>query len=204
MESQQHATNTQKWLIGILTTLLVIIIGSYFYLDHYYSQSATANRFVSAIEKNNPKTVASLIHTDDPDFKITPRSVQPLMTYYQHHPNQRAKLKRRMSATGVVNRLLDFVDVGHHFFLFENYTLQVAPIFPTISSNRDHVQVKINGHVVAKSLTQNTTRTFGPYIPGRYNIQLTTKTHGHRQTLTQRFDWIDPTVQQLQVHDTFK
>lgn len=201
---QQRATKTQKWLIGILLVILLAFVGSYLYLNHYYSRSATTNRFVTAIEQNDSKTVSSLIRTDDPDFKVTLHSVQPLMAYYQNHPNQRAKLKRRMAATGVVNGVLDFVDTGHHFFIFEKYLLEVKPIFPTINANQDNTQVKINNRIVAKSLNKSVTPTFGPYIPGRYNIIMTSNNHGKTKIVSRTFEWIDPSPQSLHIQENFK
>lgn len=148
----QRTTPTQKWLIAIFTLILVFLIGSYIYLDHYYSRETTAQRFVTAIQKNHPKQVAALIRTDDPDFKINAHNVQPLINYYRNNPSQIKKLKRRMSTTGVVNNDMDFVDTGHHFFLFEKFLLEVKPIFPTIESNRSHTQIAINGKLAAQNL----------------------------------------------------
>lgn len=191
----------QKCLAAIFTLILVVLIGSYFYFDHYYSREATAERFIVAIEKNDARTVASIVRTDDADLKITPRSVQPLITYYQNHPNQRAKLKRQMTSTGIVNDHLDFVDSGHHFFLFEKYLLETKAVFPTIKSSQDNVQVKVNGKVVARSLNRNVTRTFGPYIPGRYKVELTVYRHHHTKKITRTVDWLNPTKTDLRIRE---
>lgn len=200
----QRTTPTQKWLIAIFTLILVFLIGSYIYLDHYYSRETTAQRFVTAIQKNHPKQVAALIRTDDPDFKINVHNVQPLINYYRNNPNQIKKLKRRMSTTGVVNNDMDFVDTGHHFFLFEKFLLEVKPIFPTIESNRSHTQITINGKLAAQNLRKHTVRTFGPLIPGRYHIQATTTVRNKPIVLSRQFEWIEPTAADLKVTTNFK
>ncbi len=204
MELQnQHATTIQKCLVTTFLIILTVLIGSYLYFDHYFSRAATTDRFITAIKTDNTKTAVKLIQTDDPDFKTTPATVEPLLNYYRHNPQEMAVLKRRMNNTGVINRNLDFIDAGHHFFLFEKYVLNVKTIFLTIQSTQANNTIKINHKTVAQGLRKNVTRTFGPIIPGRYTIQVTAKVNGRYQTNEKIYNWIDPTPHDLNLKNSF-
>lgn len=183
----------KPWQVISVVVVFIILIGGYLFLNHYYGKTATADRLVTAIKQDEGKTVASLVKSNDPSFKITSSSVEPLITYYSQNKDQLAKLKGQLTSTGYVNDHLAFVNSGHKFLLFNNYQLKVKTIYPEIQTNRAGAKLKVNGKVLSNKIGTTNPKKIGPYMPGEYTVQTSDTVNGHKLVNNGKYAWIDPT-----------
>lgn len=189
----------KKWKIITTFVILIVLIGGYLFFNNYYGKKATADRLITAIKQDQGKELASLITSNDPSFKPSSSNVEPMVTYYSRNKDKLAGLKSALVSSGYVNGHLKFVNSGHKFLIFNNYKLEIKPIYPKVQTNQKNATLKINGKTVANKMNTTNPKKFGPYMPGDYQIQTAATVHGHKLVNNGDYSWIDPSGYDLDV-----
>lgn len=168
---------TKKKKIGLITggVSITLLVGLYFYGNYYFSYDQQVNRMVETIKTKDPDKWAELMVSSDPSYKLTSDNLKKMTEYYKDD-QQKEKFSNLVSSIGKSGQGLSDLKIkpdGKVFLFFNNYSLELEPVYLTIEAQQPGVSVEIDGkdqgEVKEKELK------VGPLTPGKYNIKGTLK-----------------------------
>lgn len=174
--------NRKKILIAVIAAVVVILGGLFAFGQNYYSMPNQVGRIADDIRNQDNNKLASVVMTDDPKIKITPSSVKPLSNYYTDNYDSLDNLKNTLAQGGSTNGIHLAKD-GSYFLIFPKYKLNVESYKASITTNHANSRVYVDGKFVKTAADNGDgsyTAKIGPYIGGKYNVQVKSKTSsGH-------------------------
>src|SRR5699024_5331355 len=66
---------------------------------------------------------------------------------------------------------------GKTFFLYDNYVVQVSPVYFEVYTNYADTEIKMDGNVVVTSDADEYTEEIGPFLPGEYTFTASYKSN---------------------------
>ncbi|MFD0898705.1 zinc ribbon domain-containing protein [Loigolactobacillus binensis] len=162
-----------KWLLGVVAVVAVLLIGGYMFGSNYYSKEKQLDRAITAIRKNS-KDDADYFTTSDVNLKLNHAKLQPMVTYMQQNKEALADLKTQLGSVSATTYDGDFTfkQSGKAWLVFDRYKIAIKAVYPKVTTNRDHTAIYLNGK---KAYTANATtaKSLGPLVPGTYKLKAT-------------------------------
>ncbi|MFF2449874.1 zinc ribbon domain-containing protein [Neobacillus sp. NPDC058068] len=182
----------KKWLIAFVATL-VILFGGYKAGEALTSKERLINKFETALVDKDARAVAKILSSHDKKAGINEETVKGFMRYFEKNPDKvtnliktlesQSKLIEQTNDKELSELARDFLDPGFvslekdgKFLIFDKYTLTVPTVYFTLSTNYQNTNLYIDGKKVGKSTQPDYTETFGPYLPGIYQVKANLKT----------------------------
>ncbi|WP_068621091.1 zinc ribbon domain-containing protein [Paenibacillus tuaregi] len=172
-----------KWILAAAGALIVVLIAGYKTGEYLFSKERLVSRFESALQARDSAGVASLLTSNDKQLVINEASVKNLMVYLAKHPNEMSRmledLKSQAKQTGDDSYSAGTIKLekeGKKLLIYDNYELDVTPVYLKLGTNYKNVSLTVDGKEVAKSNQEDFEKTVGPYLPGTYKLEARLKT----------------------------
>jgi len=165
-------------LFAVLIIALIVIIKVGNSLS---DPNKLVTRFEKDVASNNTPDLATILYSDDSRLKVDSKSIAPLLSYFKSTPayfnevvenlkNDALSPKDITNLSITSGNTLTLANVGKNFLIFPKYKINIKPSYVKITSTIKDVTFSINNTSIGKSDTDNSTKEFGPYIPGNYSI----------------------------------
>lgn len=159
-----------KWLVALLAVLVVALVAAYLVGRNYFAPAKQLERDITAIQSHQ-KGVAKQFTSSDPSLKITSKTINPLLTHFDNNKQALARFRSQLKSQKFTNDgLFEFKKTGKQWLLFDQYKIQVKPVYASLTTNHDDVQLKVNGKRVATSNSDDYSFKAGPLVPGDYQL----------------------------------
>lgn len=183
---ENHTTNfklSNKSKIAMIALgILIIAIITIIKVGNSLSDpNRLVTKFENDVASNNVSDLASIMYSTDARLKVDSKSISPLLAYFKSNPsyfneviqnleNDVLNLKIANSHSVEPINTITLANSGKRFFIFPNYKINIKPSFVNITTTVKDITFSINNTQIGKSDTDNSTKQFGPYIPGTYSI----------------------------------
>jgi uncharacterized membrane protein YvbJ len=166
----------------VLVTILIIAIVAVIQVGYSLSDpNKLVTRFEKDIASNNSSDLISILSCNDARLTVDSKNILPLLAYFKSNPsylndviqnfkNDALSPKDVSTLSKSSSNTLTLANVGKNYFIFPAYKINIKPSFIDITSGVKDVTFSINDTQIGKSDTDNSTKEFGPYIPGNYSI----------------------------------
>ncbi|MFD2630927.1 zinc ribbon domain-containing protein [Oceanobacillus kapialis] len=188
-ESVRKKKAKKKTLIlGIPILVVIAVITTFFFIGKgKFTPEKTLTAFEEAVEQEDTSRLASLLISTQDSFEITEDNVARFITYLKDNPAAYEELLSKLNSqveiinsnsdgnngTAYLDDVYGTVNItksGKEWFLFDGYQLQVIPSFVKLNTKNKDVQLLINGEVAGKSDKEDFSDTYGPLMPGAYEV----------------------------------
>lgn len=175
---------TKLSIVGIC--IAAISLTAFFMIGNSLSKPS---KIVSSLEKNitsdNKAELINILYCDDNRLQINEKSIAPLLSYFKDNPSflntlmhdlkkEAFKVEQTNSlfvASGNnTTNILSLTYTGKKFLFFPSYKISIKPAFIQVKTGIKDVVLSLNGTEIGKSNTDNYSKEFGPFIPGKYKI----------------------------------
>ncbi|OZU89877.1 hypothetical protein CIL03_01685 [Virgibacillus indicus] len=189
LSSQRHFPAKKKpgkkviALTGAIILLLAGAITFYFVGKARFTPENTIETFEQAVKNNNPDEIHSLLTSSDESLSINAQSAANLIEFLSDNPDIFKNLLGKLNDQGGYLNAYGTAQgtQGNHgtlnlkkgekkWLFFDEYKLEVVPIYITLFTQNDGIDLSINGENVASSSGENYEETFGPYMPGTHVV----------------------------------
>lgn len=188
--------NFKIGLMGII--ILCILIGVFVIVGKYLTDpSKLVSRFQSDISSSNKADLNKILYSNDERLEINDTNTSALFAYFKDNPSYLNK-----TISGLDNQVIDtsliknydntyqnnfsIVNVGKTLLLFPKYKISVKPTFIDIKAGIKDVEFSVGNTKIGKSDTDNFTKEFGPFMPGKYKLYANYK--GKYTSLNKSYD----------------
>ncbi|GGB37065.1 zinc-ribbon domain-containing protein [Virgibacillus dakarensis] len=183
--SGKKLSKKSKILMAVAGAVIVLLIVTYQVGASMTSKEKMVEKFEEAITKKDAETVADLLKADSKKIKINKKSVEGFINYYSENPSEFAytmdHLKGQVKQFDKNSKLakasddgytyaLNLVEDGKKFLIYDNYSIQVSPVYFEVSTNYKHTDIMLNGEVIATSDKDDFKKEVGPFLPGTYKF----------------------------------
>jgi membrane-associated protein TcaA len=198
IKNKSGISKKAKLSIVAIIAIIVIFIGLYIVGSLLAKPANVVQKFQSAVSSNNAKELANTLYSTDSRLKIDEKNVAPLLTYFKENPsylntvvknlNQEAlTVNQSKDLSGTTsNGALNLECISKKFLFFPDYKIVIKPAFIEVNTGIKDVTISLDGTEIGKSDSDNYSREFGPYIPGKY--KLTANYKGNYVTLSEPHD----------------
>ncbi|AKN29787.1 hypothetical protein Ccar_02550 [Clostridium carboxidivorans P7] len=178
--------SSMKTRIGIViaSIVVVLLIGLYAIGNLMSNPSKVVARFENAVASGNKGDLVSTLYCDDNRLEINDKTVVPLLTYFKDNPSylntvvnglkkdaaNASQTKALTGMNGSGRSVLTLAYAGKKFLFFPNYKIAIKPGFIQVKTSIKDVVFSLNGTEIGKSDSDNFSKEFGPFIPGKYTI----------------------------------
>ncbi|MFT0801381.1 zinc ribbon domain-containing protein [Bacillus swezeyi] len=163
-------TKKRKMMLAAIAASCILLFAGYKAGEALTSKEKLISDFESALDHEDAKKTAKLLQSSDVDLTITEENVKPLMTYLKEHPEEEKELISSLKNNNE-NQMVSIERSGRHFFIYERYVLNAAPVYLTIKTNYKGADLFVNGEKVMTAQKENFEKKFGPYLPGVYDVE---------------------------------
>lgn len=184
---QKQRTRKNKILLvsGLIT--IILLIGIHFLFQNLFSTKRMIESFEQALIDGNVKTVASLLSYEDEDLEISETAVAGFVKFYQENPeaidSTVSDLKKQLETLKhsseqhhtTIDGMVYLKKEGSILF-HDQYKLVVPSVHLEISTNYQGTVLFVNEVEVGKAKFDNSSREYGPFVPGIHTIKGTLKT----------------------------
>ncbi|MBU3101522.1 MULTISPECIES: zinc ribbon domain-containing protein [Clostridium] len=163
--------------ISIVLIILIVIIVN---IGNSLSDpSKIVKRFEKDISSNNASDLASILYCNDSRLKVDSKSISPLLAYFKSNPTYYDKVDQDLKNNAYNPKDIDIIKLvntltlssdGKTFLIFPKYKIYIKPSFIAVTAPVKGVTFSINNTNIGESDSDNSTKEFGPYIPGAYTI----------------------------------
>ncbi|QHZ45547.1 zinc ribbon domain-containing protein [Bacillus sp. NSP9.1] len=157
-------------VLGAIVVCCVLLFAGYKTGEALTSKEKLISDFENALDHEDAEKAAQLLQSSDVDLAITKENVKPLLTYLKENPDDEKELISSLKSDSG-NQLVSIEKSGRHFFIYDRYVLNVAPVYLTIKTNYKDTDLFVNGKKVMTTQKENFERKFGPYVPGVYEVK---------------------------------
>ncbi|KAF1299490.1 hypothetical protein BAU15_02280 [Enterococcus sp. JM4C] len=186
----------KQWMIGaIVAAVLVILFVGYQYGNSVYTAENKATDFIAAINEKDTKKMVQLMTTEDDHLKLTEENVQPLLKYFTESKKALAEMKRELKQNNRTYNL-EIKQVGKKFLLFNEYKVEVYPVYPEVTTNQKGTIISVNDKKYTTTKKAKFKKEIGPFVPGIYKFSATAN------ELTVANESREETVQLFNISDT--
>ncbi|MDC7771467.1 zinc-ribbon domain-containing protein [Priestia megaterium] len=195
-ESRKKMPKKKKAGLITVGAVAVLLFGGYKTGEFLTDKDRMIEQFETALNSGDEAKVASMLHPVDSSLKVTKDNVKGFMNYYKKHPDDRKDLigvlksqsqyldqrsaKTSMTASGEVmdelGQLVNLEKNGKKAFLFDNYELNVMPVYVTVGTDYKGTDIYLDDKKIGTAASEDFKKTYGPYLPGTYTIKGKLKT----------------------------
>ncbi|WP_409292633.1 zinc ribbon domain-containing protein [Peribacillus sp. SCS-37] len=188
--SQASVTNgllrstKSKVIFGSLVLAAAVLLTAFYVTNHFLAPEKKAGGFIKAVQENDAAKVKKYINSGQIEIKADDAQAKAFIKYLKSQPRilreaddqfktTIAKLDRQkdltVSASGGSDRLIDIKYTGKKWLLFNNYAIEVQPVYISVPALGEAADITINGKKAGR--VDKKEETFGPYLPGEYKIK---------------------------------
>ncbi|WP_379968808.1 zinc ribbon domain-containing protein [Ectobacillus sp. sgz5001026] len=185
VQSRNHKGFGKKGqMIGIILLLIAVVVffGAYQYGAQQFSREKQVQSFIQAVNKEDAKTLVTMMKSNDPTMKIKEEDIKAYFAYLKDNPSYKRDLllylnNQKSENIGIQSKTT-FTDVqiaqdGKKWIFFPEYKLQVMPYYIEVSTNTEGATILVNDKETDKSKNANYKKEIGPYFPGSYRLKAT-------------------------------
>ncbi|WP_334072133.1 MULTISPECIES: zinc ribbon domain-containing protein [Paenibacillus] len=191
IQRKKRAASAMSWIkrhkwVTLSVLVFVVILGGLYAAGAYLTDgNRVVSRFEQAIKKGDAAALASLLQPEDKALTINKDTVIPLLNYLKKDEFSRTALVQRLrdQAAKAKKAEGEFTDSeesdsnivqvkksGKKLWLFDNYTLVVAPIYPYVETTFEGTKISVDGKEMMTSDEDYLGEKIGPLIPGTHEI----------------------------------
>jgi uncharacterized membrane protein YvbJ len=178
---------SKKMKISIIgASIIAILLIIFFKTGNALTQpSKVVSNFEKAISSDNKKELSNILYCKDKRLEISEKSIAPLLSYFNENPSYLNTVTQALSKEALTIKmtknlsnldknnskdLFNVVYEGKKFIFFPNYKISIMPSFIQVNTSIKDVSLSLNDIKLGKSDTDNFSKEFGPFIPGKYNL----------------------------------
>jgi uncharacterized membrane protein YvbJ len=199
LKKEIKLNKSQKRTSIIVAIILVLGFTCYKIGENATSKEKVITKFTEAITARDANKMAKYVVSSDSRLKINSESLGAFFDYMDKNPSYAneiiSSIEKQSSKVNVASKLNNeknnFLDglliensdnsiftlkkLGKKWGLYDNYVLEVKPIYMNLSINLKDVKILNGEELVATSDSDNFTKQVGPFIPGIYKLKATYK-----------------------------
>ncbi|WP_042223379.1 zinc ribbon domain-containing protein [Oceanobacillus manasiensis] len=188
-EEKMKRRRNKKTIIILVSVLVPISILTIFFLvaKEKFTAENTVASFEESVEQEDAAKLVNLLTPAHDSLEITEENTALFISYLKDHPTEYEELLNRLhnqvdfikstsekiNGTAYLDDMYGTVNIkqdGKEWLLFDSYQLQVVPAFLKLNTENKDVQLLINGEVAGTSTEEDFTDTYGPFMPGSYEV----------------------------------
>ncbi|MRX72834.1 zinc-ribbon domain-containing protein [Bacillus lacus] len=165
---------------------IALLFGSYKTGEALTSHERILERFETALLEKDSKALAKVLTSNDKNLLIDEKSVDGLLKYYSENPDkvqetlQSLRWQSQRLSTPDSQTDEEYTSYGEGFvnlekdgkvFVYENYEINVDPVYLNLSTNFKDTTLFVDGKEVAVANQQDFSSTVGPFLPGYYELE---------------------------------
>ncbi|QFK72940.1 hypothetical protein F7984_17765 [Pradoshia sp. D12] len=176
-------------LMIILTVLLFVSL--YFIKGPFLDKDTLVKKVETALADQNVHQLSRILTSSNEDLVIDEENTKILMDYLQKNPDYTQSLLTVLheqsryydddsSKTGKEQpRIEGFLTLkkNTNSWLPDNYSIEIDPVYLTITTNSKHATLMVNGEQVIKANEAIYEKKVGPLLPGEYKVEAKLKTN---------------------------
>ncbi|WP_368491065.1 zinc ribbon domain-containing protein [Clostridium sp. BJN0013] len=215
--NEGHMLLPRKKKNVILLTIIIgiIIIGSFIFIGKSLSKpSRIVARFESDILSGNKSDLSNIFYSNDNRLKIDKKNSSYLLTYFKDNPSYLNKITDNMNSqlenVNLIKEVsadsrnnFDIVVDGRILLFFPKYKINIKPTFIDVKTGIKDVELFLGDSKIGKSDTDDFSKEFGPFMPGKYKLYAEYKGKHISLNKTYNIDLVDSTNGKVSV-DVFK
>lgn len=176
-------TKRKKWLLIAGIVFVLLLIGLYKTAEYFTDKDRLIDRFESALVEQDKEQIVDLLSTENKTLKITKDSLEGLFAYLEENPDVESRIIQSLKSQS-----LSYTETGQSdydseesflylkkeekkFFLFDKYSINIAPVYVEFHTNYKDTTVLLNEIEIGKTKSSNAIETYGPFLPGLYTIE---------------------------------
>ena len=166
-----------KWIVMIsIPAVVLIIVASILYIQQMNKPKKVVEAFVTAVEQNEPDGLQNVILPDDEKALVDKATLQALVTYLKANNSSYQAIKDHLQEQvenkdyTMSGQQISLVENGKQWGMFPNYKLKVKTLSIKVTGQNEDDKVKVSIKNFKKSLNKKEEATFGPVLPGTYEI----------------------------------
>lgn len=187
-------------IVGIIISVVLFI--TFFIVGNSLSKpSKVVSKFEKAVASDNKSEITSILYCNDNRVEINEKNISGLLSYFKDNPsylntviqdlNKEAFKAEETKGLSVMNdsksqSVLSLTYAGKKFLFFPSYKIGIKPTFIQVKTGIKDVTLSLNSTEIGKSDTDNYSKEFGPFIPGKYKLSANYK--GKYVTLSEPHD----------------
>lgn len=156
--------------------IIASLIGVYSYGNYYYSYEQQVVRLTKVFKTQSPSEWSKVMISSDPNYKVSTEGLKKLTDYYKDNQQKEkfSNLVNNLDNKGT-NENFDFsiVNNGKKFGLFNNYSLEIKPVYLTVESQKGDATIEVDGKKYGDPKDKEV--KVGPLTPGIYKVKGTLK-----------------------------
>lgn len=171
-------------IIGV-TIAAVLLIGIFIAGNSLSKPSKVVSKFEKAVASDNKADLINVLYCDDNRLEINEKSISPLLSYFKDNPsylntviknlnNEAIRSEQTNGLPGISGKnnqsILTLTYTGKKFLFFPTYKIGIEPAFIQVKAGIKDVTFSLNSTEIGKSDTDNYSKEFGPFIPGKYKL----------------------------------
>lgn len=174
-----------KILTGVAVTFAILLIGSYYFINHMFGPASVADGFMDAIAEKDVQKVKNYITEGQMVLSLDDKQVESFIKYLHEDPRTLTDISKRFSkdmAQYEATKTISVMGVeddssiaqlkynGKKWLIFDQYVVQIDPVYVKVSSTEDQTDIMI-GNEKAGTISKKKGDSFGPFLPGVYEIK---------------------------------
>lgn len=197
--------NKRNLIIGgsLVAILIVLFFTVFTIIANQYKPIKTVEAFNEAVENNDTETLKQLMKPDEKDAEVNKESLSAFSKYLQANNESYQVIKDGFEKQienddfKSSNTQVSLIKDGKRMGIFPNYKMKVNTVHLKVKGNEDSDKVSLAIVDSDNSINQadEEEATYGPIIPGEYNIEATITNDLGKFTNEEKIDaWGDADV----------
>ncbi len=185
-QSAENTAQISKQPLSLKTKAIIISASAFIFIgiilfnigESMTSYERVIDQLEEALNEKDGKQLAKLLHGTDRSLEINEHTVQGLIIYYDENPSERGRLIKRLNEEGKTiedepfapTEALSLGTKGKKYLFFDQYMIEVEPVYFEIYTNYDQTAIFMNDHEIAMSTEEEFTAEYGPFVPGTHTF----------------------------------
>lgn len=190
-EADEKLNKKKKVLAGIVILILIFLFTTYKIGESITGKDKVIDKFMTAISEKNITELQKIIKSSDSRLEINEENLRPLIAYIDENPSYFEQLSKYMRgqyqnsnqsirnknqsasvfSNGNNSNIIELKKNGKKFLIYDNYEFVMKPFFVNIHNNYKDAVIYINGKEVGKSDSDDFSKEYGPFAPGKYIVK---------------------------------
>lgn len=178
-KQQKKSKNVKKKNILIFSGLglVVLLIAGYVILNKMNSPSHLVKEFEEAINEEDSESLASILTTEEKELEINKDTMDAFIKLYSSKSSDLRNMINQLEAqadghgSGYSMYPVELVKDGKKFLLFDNYKLNLLPVYINVSTTYADTDILVNGEKIATADEEYFSDEVGPITPGVHTVK---------------------------------
>lgn len=175
-----------------LTAIIAIIIGIILFASYYtinkvmMSPEAVSNRFIEALTEKDVNTVRKYINEGQLEMDATKEDTETFLAFLKERPKMITTISKQLkkdahmykssgnhlpaSSSGDSETLASLTKDGKKWLIFDRYVVRISPVYLEVDSTEEKTNIFV-GKNEAGLVGSDKSKTFGPFLPGVYDVK---------------------------------